>query len=334
MGTEGMQRKTGLTLGKFAPLHKGHQYMVETALAETDELIILIYDCPETTSIPLQVRAEWLRVLYPMARVIEARGGPTDVGYTPEIKKAQEDYALGLLGGETITHFYSSEPYGEHMSEALGAVNRQVDPARERFPVSGTAVRADPYAYRELVHPLVYRDLIVKAVFMGAPSTGKTTLAHLMAERTGSEWMPEYGREYWETHQVDRRLTPEQLLEIAEGHLERENQLAEIAEGTLFVDTNALTTYRFALEYHGMALPELVRLAEAVATRYDLVFLCDDDIPYDDTWDRSGDVERQRFQQMIIGDLDRLRIPYVTLSGSLEERARRVEEALAAYRKC
>ena len=35
-------KKTGLILGKFAPLHKGHQFMIETALKEMDELVILI----------------------------------------------------------------------------------------------------------------------------------------------------------------------------------------------------------------------------------------------------------------------------------------------------
>ena len=42
----------GLTLGKFAPLHKGHQFMIETALQEVDELIVVIY---ETTVTPIQL---------------------------------------------------------------------------------------------------------------------------------------------------------------------------------------------------------------------------------------------------------------------------------------
>ena len=49
-------KKTGLTLGKFAPLHKGHQYLIETALAEMDEVVVMIY-ATEVTDIPLNVRA-------------------------------------------------------------------------------------------------------------------------------------------------------------------------------------------------------------------------------------------------------------------------------------
>jgi nicotinamide mononucleotide adenylyltransferase len=36
-----MTRKRGLTLGKFAPLPKGHQLVIETALAEMDEVVVL-----------------------------------------------------------------------------------------------------------------------------------------------------------------------------------------------------------------------------------------------------------------------------------------------------
>lgn len=56
---------------------------------------------------------------------------------------------------------------------------------------------------------------------------------------------------------MERRLTPQQLVEIAEGHLEREDRLAEQAQDVLFVDTNALTTCLFARYYHGEADPHL-----------------------------------------------------------------------------
>jgi cytidyltransferase-like protein len=50
--------KVGLTLGKYAPLHKGHQYIIETALSEMDEVIVMAYDSPDVTDVPLQVRSD------------------------------------------------------------------------------------------------------------------------------------------------------------------------------------------------------------------------------------------------------------------------------------
>lgn len=324
-------KKVGLTLGKFAPLHKGHQFMIETALQEMDELIVVIYDT-DVTTIPLPVRAGWITQLYPTVKVIEAWDGPVGYSTEREYEIREEQYILGLLAGQQVTHFYSSEYYGGHMSRALGAVDRRVDNERSQVPISATMVRSDPYKYREYVSELVYRDLITKIVFVGAMSTGKSTITEALARRYNTTFASEYGRDYWTEHQVDRRLEFAAFDEIAVGHLQREEQALIEANRYLFVDTNAITTYMFALDYHGKAPELLTRLALENAQRYDLFFLCDDDIPYDDTWDRSGDQKRHIFQKQIIADLQQRRIPYIQLSGSLEQRMSKVDEVLARFK--
>lgn len=328
-----MLRNRGLTLGKFAPFHKGHQLLFDLALAEMDEVTAIIYDCPETTAVPLCVRADWLRKLYPRVQVVEAWDGPTEVGETPEIKQKHEDYILRQLDLGTFTHFYSGEFYGEHMSLALGAINRTVARDHKVRPISGTQIRSDPYAFREHMHPLVYRDLITNVVFLGAPSTGKTTLADRLAQEYQTNWMPEYGREYWDAHQSNRRLSLNQLVDIAEGHLEREEVLLSQANGYLFTDTNAITTYIFSLYYHGAAAPRLNDMAAQASSRYDLVFVCDTDIPYDATSDRSGELNRWVMQKRITCDLIRRKIPFFLLRGELEARVAQVKKVLERFRK-
>ncbi len=328
-----MSRKIGLTLGKFAPFHHGHQFVIETALAEVDELRLLIYDCPETTSIPLPVRSAWIRAIYPNVQVIEAWDAPTEVGDTPKIKRSHEEHLLILPELCGVTHFYSSEFYGDHVSAAFGAVNRQVDSERQTVPISGTAIRENPYAYRDFLHPIVYRDLVANIVLLGAPSTGKTTLTECLAQEYETVWMPEYGREYWDQHQSERRLIPEQLVEIAEGHIEREERLLLQSNHFLFTDTNAMITVLFANYYHGFALPRLLELADTNASRYDLVFVCDTDIPYDATWDRSGEGNRRIFQRQILSDLHIRKIPYIVLRGNLERRVQTVKSVLNQYEK-
>ncbi|RCJ20065.1 cytidyltransferase [Nostoc sp. ATCC 43529] len=328
-----MAGNCGLTLGKYAPLHRGHQFVIETALAEMDEVVVIIYDCPEVTAIPLIVRANWLRKLYPTIEVIEAWDGPTEIGDTPEIKKKHEEYILKKLESKRITHFYCSEFYGEHVSQALGSINRLVDSDRKTFSVSATQVRQDPYAFRHYLHPDVYRDLITNVVFLGAPSTGKTTIASQLAKEYKTVWMPEYGREYWEQHQIERRLSLSQLVEIAKGHLEREETLLLQANQYLFTDTNALTTYQFSLYYHKTVAPELAQLAHQAVSRYDLVFLCDTDIPYDNTCDRSGEANRRIFQKQIKNDLIVRKIPFFILQGNLNTRINFVKNLLSHYQK-
>ena len=143
--------------------------------------------------------------------------------------------------------------------------------------------------------------------------------------------MPEYGREYWDEHQCERRLTLEQLVEIAEGHRKREEALFQEANGAVFIDTDATTTYMFSMYYHDQAHPRLAELAAASLHRYDLFFLCGTDIPYDDTWDRSGDANRQIFQQQIQADLLDRRIPFITLRGDPDTRMHTVTSTLVGF---
>lgn len=321
----------GLVLGKFAPLHKGHQLLIETARAENDCVIVIIYDAPDVTTVPLPVRADWIRTLYPDVRTIEAWDGPTEVGNTPEIMVMHEEYLLNILGKTPISAFYSSEFYGEHVSKVLGAKDRRIDSDRKRIPISATAIRQNTYANRHYLDQTVYRDLVTKVVFLGAPCTGKTTLARELASVRGTTWQPEFGRAYWERHQIGRRLELEQLVDIAEEHRKQEDAAIVNSDQELFIDTDATTTRMFSIHYHGKAAPRLDVLADMTRSRYDLFFLCNTDIPYDDTWDRSGAAERGVFQQRTMADLIKRRIPFITLSGSLEQRMRIVSDVLNGF---
>ncbi len=323
-------KKVGLTLGKYAPFHKGHEYVIQTMLAEMDEAIVIIYDSP-MTPVPLHIRAGWIRRLFPDVTVLEAWDGSD--GYSSErwFEIIQEEYVLGLLGGKKIHAFYSSESYGAHMAKALGAQDRRVDEARHTVPVSATQIREHPFACRQYISDPVYRDLIIKPVFLGAMSTGKSTITEALAERYHTTFVGEYGRYYWTKHQVNRRISLEAFDEIAVGHIACEEEAFLRADRYCFVDTNAITTYMFALDYHGRAPELLTRLAQENVSRYDLFFLCEDDMPYDDTWDRSGDQKRKVFHKQIIADLRARRVPYIPLRGTLETRMARVDEVLRDY---
>ncbi|MFB6163416.1 MAG: AAA family ATPase, partial [Halococcoides sp.] len=215
----------GLTLGKYAPLHRGHEFVFETALDEVDHLIVLVYDCPSVTSVPLSVRADWIRSGYPTVEVIEGWAMPTGRAYGDrDDERTHEQAIVDRLDGRDVDVFYSSEPYGGHVSDALDATDRRVDPERETVPISSTTIREATFEHRAFVPDRVYRDLITNVALLGGPSTGKTTLARHLAETFDTEWMPEYGREYWMDNQVDGILTSAQLVDLAEGHLEREDE--------------------------------------------------------------------------------------------------------------
>jgi NadR type nicotinamide-nucleotide adenylyltransferase len=343
-------KRIGMTLGKFAPLHRGHELVIETMLAENDASVVVIYNTKKI-QIPLPVRAQWIRKRFPSVTIIEAWDGPEEPDPSrlsaSEFTNAWHDYEVAEevflrslltkhLGAAHIDAFYSSEYYGAHIAQSLSTPDhqchdRRIDEARQKIPISATMIRSQPYEHRAYLNPDVYWDMLIKVVFVGAMSTGKSTITQRLADEYATTFAPEYGRYYWEKHQVERRIPLEAFNEIAWAHQQLELECSRNANRYLFVDTNAITTYMFSLDYHQTATAELTQLAIGNSSRYDLFFLCQDDIPYDDTWDRSGDGKRHIFQQQIIADLEQRKIPYIPLRGTLDERLSKVSGVLNAY---
>ena len=63
--------KIGFTIGKFAPLHKGHQLLIETALREMDKFYVIVYDT-DLINIKVDNRAKWIKDLYPNVEILIA----------------------------------------------------------------------------------------------------------------------------------------------------------------------------------------------------------------------------------------------------------------------
>ena len=75
-------------------MHRGHQLVIETALSEMDQLKVLIYDMPDLTDVPLSIRANWIRQLYPQVEVIMAWDGPVEFGDDPAITAMHDAYLI------------------------------------------------------------------------------------------------------------------------------------------------------------------------------------------------------------------------------------------------
>jgi HTH-type transcriptional repressor of NAD biosynthesis genes len=76
-------------------------------------------------------------------------------------------------------------------------------------------------------------------------------------------------------------------------------------------------------------------LTEALASqeRYDVTFLCCSDIPYDDTWDRSGETNRDDFHGQIVEDLRHRGVLFASLAGSVKDRIALAKQPLADFNK-
>jgi len=170
---------------------------------------------------------------------------------------------------------------------------------------------------------------VQRVVFLGAESTGKSTLCEYLAHQYGSVAVPEIGRYIWEEKAGE--LTAEDYVDIALRHREAEDEELPYARRYLFVDTNALTTLLLGLEFGQVtepAPPELLRCADECRERYAYTFVCADDIPYEEQPAREDEAWRARIHQLVLKDLEARGIPYTLVRGSVEERALQVRGVL------
>lgn len=313
-----------LIVGKFAPLHRGHQYLIDCALRESAQVTVLVYANPDFLAMPQATRAAWLQEIYPEVTVLQPQNPPPDSAddftHRDYVRRFLDENAL------SVDVVCTSEDYGDGFAQHLGVAHLLVDKARRVVPVSGTQVRQDVHKLRAYLHPVVYRSFVQKIVIMGAESTGKSTLAAALADRFETRFVAEYGRE----HHAERGgiLTLEDYPLIAHEHQRREDVALREANRFLFIDTNAITTLAFSYYYNGAALPELHRIARDCIPRYDLWLVCDDDIPFEQDGWRDTEALRTKMQRMILYDLNERGIPYHLISGSLDRRLETVAALL------
>ena len=166
---------------------------------------------------------------------------------------------------------------------------------------------------------------VVRVAILGAESSGKSTLADALAAHYGTVWVPEYLREFVDTH--GRVPFEHDQFGIARTQLERERAAMRDATRFLFCDTTPLMTALYSRVYWGRVDEELARL-EAVHD-YDWTFVTAPDSPWEpDGLQRESEEVRQMVHRMLLETLDARGIQYVLLEGSLPQRLRQVEELL------
>jgi HTH-type transcriptional regulator, transcriptional repressor of NAD biosynthesis genes len=336
--------RTGLVVGKFWPPHQGHQLLLETAAAQVAGLLVLVYANPDSPTHPAAERAQWLRELY---RGDELADGPR-IGSTPlrifalsadadgvppdaADDDTQREFVRQWLARQQlhVDVVFSSEDYGPGFAAHLGVPHVAVDNARALVPVSGTRVRAGAAELAAYLHPLVAAQLgvvppapVPRVVFLGAESSGKSTLCAALAAACATVWVPEYGRTLHE--QKNGHLAYEDLLYIARRHAELEDEAAARAHGVLFCDTNAATTALYSYYYFHRCDPALRAMAAVCGQRYARTFVCAPTVPFEQDGWRGPEALRSFQHGMILMQLDYLGIPYTLVEGTVAERVTQV----------
>jgi NadR type nicotinamide-nucleotide adenylyltransferase len=305
--------REGLVIGKFRPPHKGHGWLIESALAGVKHLVVIVC-ADDSDTISAECRGSWLREIYPSAevRVVES------TSYDPDDSELWAKLTVMWLGRAPDVVF-TSEAYGEPFARALGCDHVLVDPGRERFPVSGSAVLKDPLAHLEFLEPCVRAFFIPRVVIVGAESTGKTTLARALADHYNTVWVPEYGRLFSEgmlPHGYSWHTND--FVHIARAQQSLADQLARKAEEVLICDTDAFATWLWHQLYLGSDAAAVKAIAEQA--RAALYLLAGDDVDWEDDGTRDRPNQRQWFQNRFRDELAASGRRWVEILGPHAER--------------
>lgn len=339
--------RTGFIVGKFAPLHVGHQFLIETALRQCEELIILSYTSADYGKYSLpQNRKQWLDEFLNRVRrntVVRAFVIDNNKITIPEdedsVLKHREFCANFLLNEleTTVQAVFTSESYGEGLAKYLSAYftlngincpveSVNVDIPRSIFPISATNIRdMGWYKARDerLISPFVAAGLMPKILILGGESSGKTTLARELALHLGTHWVAEYGRELYE--EKGGKLQYEDMELIAIQQLRDEVITAQNCDRLIVCDTSVLTTYFYSMQMFGRASKTLKKIALyslGFNCGYDAVYLCSGDIPFIQDGTRKDEEFRDeafRFYQSKYGDSQ-----MIVVKGTIYERVKTI----------
>ena len=117
--------------------------------------------------------------------------------------------------------------------------------------------------------------MIHRIVITGAESTGKTTLAHALADYYAEPSTQEFVRSY--VKQLDRKLCAKDLDPIAHGQLNAEDDGLKQARRLVIHDTNLLSSMIYAKHYFDVELDWVEKRFRE--RNYSLYLLCLPDIP-------------------------------------------------------
>lgn len=302
---------TGLVLGKFMPLHKGHEYLIHFAASQVDKLYLLVCGIP-SEPIPLNHRYNWTR------QVFGGYDNITVIKFDEDIQQApKDDYdhdfwyswkdAIYRYTQDNIDFVFTSEMYGFRLAYNLDATHIPCNMNRNIVPVSGTYIRHYPMTYWEYISESA-KPYFVKVVTVGGPeSTGKSTLTEKLAKRFNTVYVSEYGRDYLE-QRGNYSFDSNDIKNICYGHCASKQALSRQANKILFVDTDPIITHLFSNEFLGFT-PEIVKqkMSEWVS---DLTLVTMPNVGFYQDGTRMTEGIRKQWAQKYIDNLNKLKQNY------------------------
>ena len=320
-----MKYKNSLVLGKMFPVTKGHLYLIDTALSQSEMVHVIITHNP-SQSIPGEVRFEALKLCYDKVTNIKIYCVSDEnlPAYDYECETLDEFYSywipLVYSQVDALDAVFTSEKYGDDFARYLGVEHVLVDQERKSVPISGTMVRNNPFKNWEFI-PQSMRPFFVKRIaIMGPESVGKSTLTKNVSNNLGTNFVPEYGRLVYE---INNSVTIDDFIPISKGRQEIEDWMIKYSKKYLICDTEDITTYLFSKMYcpdeYKKVEPYFLNILKT-KPKYDLYILLKPDCEGVQDGTRNFLEERMDHYDVIKSELINRGCNFVEVDGDWDER--------------
>ncbi len=166
--------KNGLLLGKFYPFHEGHKYLIESAAKQCERLTVLVFSL-EDEIIPGNLRYDWIRHTFPEPNINVVHCTDNVVQYP---KNDEDEFFWDIWTGiimrelPNIDAIFTSEIYGKELADRISFKYPDmhidsiiVDKVRNKYPVSGTNIRENPFKFWQFI-PDIVRPFFMKKLYL------------------------------------------------------------------------------------------------------------------------------------------------------------------------
>ncbi|GAB5417212.1 MAG: hypothetical protein Crog4KO_20780 [Crocinitomicaceae bacterium] len=158
---------------------------------------------------------------------------------------------------------------------------------------------------------------MIRIVFTGPESTGKSTLAMAAADALKGDYVKEYARTFLEEYGPNYEV--EDLDTMALGHA---NAMDETPTQLQLVDADFVVFKIWSEHKYGAASPLIYSLISE--NRFDLHVLCAPDIPWEEDPLRESPNDRDALFQRYVEELERFHKPYIIVEGAHDKRLKKV----------
>jgi NadR type nicotinamide-nucleotide adenylyltransferase len=152
---------------------------------------------------------------------------------------------------------------------------------------------------------------IKRIAIIGPECTGKSELSKHLADYFHTTWVPEYARAYLDD--LGRQYRQSDLVAIAKGQVQLEDEFARHANKILFCDTNLYVVKVWSNFKYGKT--DQAILTEIEKRKYDLYLLTFVDLPWQADPLREHPDRRQELYSIYLQEMQNQPTPYVEIKG-------------------